>query len=83
MSNRICFKSEHQKDLSSIELPIFFKGISKYDKERNLIVTLIKTIEVYGDRYFGIEPDTTLRNQLETWATQNQLVLTTDYDEPY
>lgn len=85
MSNRICFVSKNNEDISNIEFPNFIGGDSelcspRYEIDRKCIFTFIKTIEYYGDRLYGILPDMDLVNQIEKWAEENDLYITSDYE---
>lgn len=85
MSDRICFISKNNKDISNIELPKIIGGSSKYcspryDDDRKCIFTYIKTIEFYGDREYDIMPDIEYKKQIEDWANKNDLLITSDYE---
>ncbi len=85
MSNRICFISKNNKDISKIEYPDFIGGGQKfthpiYEPNRKCIFTFIKTIELYGDRYYDITPDKNWVEKIEEWADNNNLFITSDYE---
>lgn len=85
MSNRICFKSKENKDISKLKLPEFIGAgqeyISpKYEPERKCIFTYIKTDEFYGNRQHGLKPDRDWINAIECWAENNGLEITSDYE---
>jgi hypothetical protein len=85
MSNRICFISKDNTDISNINYPEFIGGgqefcSPRYEPERKCIFTYIKTCELYGDREYGILPDRNWITQVKEWAEENNLIITSDYE---
>lgn len=79
MSDRICFVGKKEDIvLKSIEIPSFL-GDARYEDERNCIFTYIKTVEIYGDRLYGIRKDVELLALINNWAKEHELLVTSDY----
>lgn len=82
MSNRVCFVSKENEDISNVSIPhdLILEGGWRYDAERNCLFTMVKTIEVYGDRLHGVSDDVDWLAKATEWADRNNLKITSDYE---